>query len=39
MKYFSIRKLYHPDTLKWCIETWILHYNFKITGFWFGKGE
>jgi hypothetical protein len=32
-----LRKLYHPETNKWCIELWVGWWNFKLTGFWFGK--
>jgi tetratricopeptide (TPR) repeat protein len=33
----KIRKLYNPDTNKWCVELWIASRSFKLSGFWFGK--
>lgn len=34
----SINKLYHPDTLKYCLVLWIGWRDYKLTGFWF-KGR
>ena len=31
----KIRKLYHPKTLKFCLELWIGWRSLKLTGFWF----
>lgn len=31
----TVRKLYHPETLKYCWELWIGWRSFKLTGFWF----
>ncbi len=35
MKTFRIRKLYHPEKLKYAVEIVIGWRSFKITGFWF----
>jgi len=31
----KLRKLYHPETLKYCIEFQIGWRSWKLTGFWF----
>lgn len=31
----EIRKLYHHETLKYCLELWVGWKNWKLTGFWF----
>jgi len=31
----KIRKLYHPKTLRFCLELWIGWRSLKLTGFWF----
>jgi hypothetical protein len=31
------KKLYDPETLKYCIELQIGWRSWKLTGFWFGK--
>ena len=31
----KIRKLYHPETLKYCLELQIGWRIWKLTGFWF----
>jgi len=33
--YIKLKKLYNPETLKWCIELQIGWHCFKLTGFWF----
>jgi len=32
-----LRKLYDPETLKYCLELWIGWRSWKLTGFWFGQ--
>ena len=31
----QINKLYHPETLKYCIVLWVGWRELKLTGFWF----
>lgn len=31
----QIRKLYSPETSKYCIELWVGWRSYKLTGFWF----
>jgi hypothetical protein len=34
----KIKKLFNPDTLKYCLELQIGWWSCKLTGFWFGEG-